>query len=323
MFWKKKNDQLFGITLDELEQALASASLHVSRVGNALEVRHGRLCTSVVVAPPEHLEGVSESVRAVVRVETALPGAFTGHLSQTGAIGAINRLATLGALMPKGRGYVVGSRLTVYGCDEDWSTDLPLLSCAVMAGGGSPPNFGRYGPAAGGAPADASRWTEDDLRLVQSRLFKLAPCDVRTGELTAKFALRRNGMSAIAGDKYTAWWRLLVGRPHPEVGPGLLCMLDLPHRLCDEEHLARTLNDLNQMEMKRYDLPPHFGAWCPGDLGLNPAYAMFLPNGLHAVAGLALKVSVWGYHRAQWADGVLATMNSDGNERLPNKKRRR
>lgn len=321
MVWKKRNVRPLGVPLDELEHALVSALLRVSRKGDALGIRQGHLWTSVVVAPPERSEDTDEDVRAVVRIETALPDTFTGHLSQPGAVGSINRLATLGAVTLEGHGYVVASRLTVFERDEDWSRDLPLLLFAILATSDTQTAAGRQGMAGSDALADGSRWTEADLRLVQSHLFKLAPCNLSLGGLTAKFPLRR-GVSSVAGDEHTAWWRLLTDWPHPEFGGGLLCKLDLPHWLSDQEHLARTLNDLNRMEMKGGGLPPHVGAWCPGDLGLNPAYTVFLPNGLHDVAGLVLKLSVWSYHRAQWADRVLATMNPDADQRLSNKSAR-
>ena len=65
---------------------------------------------------------------------------------------------------------------------------------------------------------------------------------------------------------------------------------------------------LNNMEMAARDLPPHFGAWCTGKLGNNPAYLSFLPNALHSVSGIAANVAVWALGRAQMANAVLASL---------------
>jgi len=68
------------------------------------------------------------------------------------------------------------------------------------------------------------------------------------------------------------------------------------------------LNQLNQMEMAPHDLPPHFGAWCHGNLGNNPAYVAFFPNVMHGVQGIALNASIWALHRAEWADAALGSL---------------
>jgi hypothetical protein len=68
------------------------------------------------------------------------------------------------------------------------------------------------------------------------------------------------------------------------------------------------LNQLNQMEMAPDDLPPHFGAWCKGNLDNNPAYVAFFPNVMHAVEGIALNASIWALHRAELANAALASL---------------
>jgi hypothetical protein len=62
------------------------------------------------------------------------------------------------------------------------------------------------------------------------------------------------------------------------------------------------------MEMAEDDLVPHFGAWCVGKLGNNPAYVSFLPNVLHRVSGIAVNNAVWAMNRAIWANEKLASM---------------
>jgi hypothetical protein len=57
--------------------------------------------------------------------------------------------------------------------------------------------------------------------------------------------------------------------------------------------------------MAAHDLPPHFGAWCEGKLGNNPAYVSFLPNALHKVPGVAVNTAFWAMRRASWAMVVI------------------
>jgi hypothetical protein len=76
----------------------------------------------------------------------------------------------------------------------------------------------------------------------------------------------------------------------------------------DESRIDPILNKLNQMEMAPNDLPPHFGAWCPGNLDNNPAYVSFCPNVMHEIEGIALNASMWALPRAEWADAALASL---------------
>ena len=65
---------------------------------------------------------------------------------------------------------------------------------------------------------------------------------------------------------------------------------------------------LNELEMARLDLPPHFGAWTLGRSGDNPAYCSFLPNALHNIPMIAMNMSAWAMGRARWANHALASM---------------
>lgn len=86
-------------------------------------------------------------------------------------------------------------------------------------------------------------------------------------------------------------------------------MLQLPHRVADPSRLAEVLRQLNQLEMQPPSLPPHFGAWCAGTLGDNPAYVSFLPNALHdAAPGIAANMTAWASARAECANITLASM---------------
>jgi hypothetical protein len=82
----------------------------------------------------------------------------------------------------------------------------------------------------------------------------------------------------------------------------------MPHQIRDKERLNWVCLQLNNMEMAARDLPPHFGAWCPGKLGNNPAYVTFLPNALHSASGIAINVALWAMNRAEYANAMLASL---------------
>ena len=126
--------------------------------------------------------------------------------------------------------------------------------------------------------------------------------------LTAEFGLNEGAVSAAAGDHKTALFQLMADQPHPELGGGLFCLLQMPHQLQDERRLNQVCLQLNNMEMAAHDLPPHFGAWCSGKLGNNPAYISFLPNPLYAASGIAVNSGFWAMNRAQWANAMLASL---------------
>ena len=110
------------------------------------------------------------------------------------------------------------------------------------------------------------------------------------------------------GDHRTALWRIFADQPHPALGGGIFCLLELPHWIAEESRIDPILNQLNQMEIAPNDLPPHFGAWCPGNLRNNPAYVAFFPNVMHDIERIALNTSIWALHHAEWADAALASL---------------
>jgi hypothetical protein len=145
----------------------------------------------------------------------------------------------------------------------------------------------------------------EDLEEVRSELSK--KCVSTTGDLglTAEFPLGSREVSAALGSTKTALFQQLADQPHPEMGGGLFCLLQMPHQVADKEKLQSICSQLNQLEMMEEDLPPHFGAWCVGKLGNNPAYISFLPNVLHSVPGIALNNAIWAMNRAIWANQKL------------------
>lgn len=131
----------------------------------------------------------------------------------------------------------------------------------------------------------------------ESHLSRVAVCTTGGLGLTAEFGLARGAASVAAGDRRTALFRMVGDEPPPELGGGLFCLLQMPHRCDHEAHLDREYPHLKGMEMAGHDLPSHFGAWCAGRLGNNPARVTFLPNALHPVSGIDVNVAIWAMHR--------------------------
>lgn len=309
MFWKKSNPRPLGVPLEDLRQLLQPTSINCQIEGNALVARHEYYTTRVEVVPPDCKETENGTIRAVVRVVTELPAQLAGLFASPEATTAINAMAALGALT-RDRGRVsVGSRPTVYEAENAWRTlHLPLLLFTVIGGAEAILGAMRRGLAGQHGRGGGSKRTEGNFAQVESYLSRVAVCTTGGLGLTAEFGLARGAASAAAGDRRTALFRMAGDEPPPELGGGLFCLLQMPHRCDDEAHLDRVCAQLNGMEMAGHGLPPHFGAWCGGRLGNNPAYVTFLPNALHPVSGIAVNVGIWAMHRAQWANGMLASM---------------
>jgi hypothetical protein len=155
-----------------------------------------------------------------------------------------------------------------------------------------------------------SDWGEQDLAQVANQLSKSCACTVEGLNLSVEFPLVKGAASAAGGDRETALFQLMADQPHPEVGGGLCCLLQMPQQVADKELLAGICSQLNRMEMAAADLAPHFGAWCPGKLGNNPAYVSFLPNALHGAPGLAEHTALCAMRRAAWAHQAIAAIRA-------------
>ena len=312
MFRKKTpNTVPRGVPLDDLLAILAPTSIKAGLEGNALIARHENYVVRIDVVPPEKSTLAGNEIQAVVRLITELPtpliSLFRGNEAQT--MSAFNAFAALGALYQDGAKVRIGSRLTIYEGEGAWrSLHLPLLAYTVICGseailGGIRRVLAKEKPRPG--PSD---WTPQDLAFVERHLSQICLCNAGGLGLTAEFGLSEGAYSAITGDQRTALFQMIADQPHPELGGGLFCLLQMPHRVADQAQLQRICQQLNRMEMAGQDLPPHFGAWCPGKIGNNPAYVSFLPNVLHPVSGIALNQAVWAMNRANWASDALTSM---------------
>jgi hypothetical protein len=306
---KKPDPRPLGVPLDDLKNAINQTNLKASRDGNSLIVKNSNLITRVNVVPPGNRECADATIDAVVQIETELPKEIAATFLRSPQLaGTINAMATLGALTIEGDRCFIGSRLTIYEQENAWTVHFGLLLFSVIGAadsflGSLRTVFSRDEPL-----KETSAWTEQDLSLVESHLSRICACTTGGLRLTAEFSLQDDEVSAAYGDHTTALWRIFADQPHPAMGGGLFCILELPHRIVDESRIDTILNQLNQMEMAPSDLPPHFGAWCHGNLDNNPAYVAFFPNVMHAVQGIALNASIWALHRAEWANAALASL---------------
>lgn len=297
------------LPLDAMARALESANMSVSQTADGLVSRQGKVTAHIAISQPEAGGEETGSIRAIVTIKSGLPAELGELLEKPGGLAAFGRYATLGALGLEDGVPVVGSRITLYEGEDALKIQIPLiLGAALMSGQYLMESIHRLLAGKEATVPDASAWGRGDFDLVHQYLSGMSVCNADAGGLTAEFGLRRDSMSAITGDHHTALWRLFADQPHPDAGGGILCCLEMPHRAGDEDLLHGALVKLNAMEMAPLDLPPHFGAWCPGTLGDNPAYVSFLPNILHEVPGIAVNFSFWAFNRAQWADTMLPSL---------------
>lgn len=311
MFWNKKpTTHPLGVPLADVQGMLAPTSIKVTLKGNTLLAKHENYTIRMEVIPPEGPVSENGPMRAVVRMITELPtpilNLFQGR--EASATATFNTLAALGALYHDGTTVRIGSRLTIYEAEDAWERlHMLLLGMTTICGSEAILGGLRRMLANEGQRGGASRWTSKDLAQVEGYLSQLCVCTTGGLRLTAEFGLAEGAVSAAANHK-TALFQLMADQPHPELGGGLFCLLQMPHQVSDEEELEKICMQLNQMEMAAHDLPPHFGAWCPGKLGNNPAYVCFLPNALYLASGIAVNASLWALGRAQWANVKLASL---------------
>ena len=297
-----------GFPLGEVVDLLPEKVFKVSTTGNGLSIREENRRTLVDVVAPVSKEGSLATITSVVIVKTKFGGDFTSIPNLRRIVCLYNRMATLGSLIEhKGEVYV-GSRLTVYENEEPWPIHIPFVCAGIVTAPSALHRVITEDLTNYGVPSGESDWTEADLLQAQKHLSQFCVCTVGGKSLTAEFPLGESSISAISGRGMTALWQITGERPHPVIGGGLFCQLQLPYTFGAQAKLDEVIAQLNRMEMAPHDLPPHFGAWCEGELGGNPAYVCFLPNELHCAEGIAVNVSVWAIHRAEWASAMLAAL---------------
>ncbi|MBS1820110.1 MAG: hypothetical protein JSU08_19425 [Acidobacteria bacterium] len=296
-----------GIPLGELFAIIRASdeSRTVERVGNAIVVTHDNFTTTIEVVPYEGPQPPDGGAQAVVRIRSVLIRELADALSTNERLALFNRMSTLGALTSENGDVYVGSRLTIFRGEEDaWRLHAVLILTAAETATDS--LFGAVRRDLHGEPhADTpSLWQSDDFELAESYLSKYGVCEAGESELVAEFALGPDAVGAAAGGTNTALWQLSAAS-HPDAGGGLLGILTMPVETTRHGDLDATIADLNRLEMRPVDAPPHFGAWTRGAIDDTVAYCTFLPNLLHDVYGVAVTMSNWAFARAQWASRML------------------
>lgn len=302
-----------GIPMEDIVRALTARRLHVERENGMLVIRHSsEVVTQVEVVPPA-TAGDRSLIGAIVTVRTSLPARYVDYLRLQDPPSFANGLASLGAVTEVNGTYFVGSRVTFHRDDDTWRLHLPMLVSAIVGSASAVLDPWSRGPM---EAVSTSSWTDEDMVYVRSHIGNRCVCSLERGKLTAEFGLKRGASSALSGHKDTALWEVFTDHPHPALGPGLRCLLQLPQRIDDDGMLESAIAELNRMEMEPHDLPPHFGAWCKAPQGNHVGYAAFLPNELHAVYGIAGNMSVWAAHRAQLGSAMLALIARSTTETL-------
>lgn len=301
MFWNKKPDPLPHVYLEIVEQVMAEQGAKPTRIKNGVSMK-GAVTQSELTWHPEKGEEPAH-----FKVSTRLSGIIEDTAQKLGY--RMNSFASIGALTAYKDGYFVQSRLTLLEGDDAGEIHIPLLAAALSISADTLFR-GMARSVQGQVNEDGtSDWTDQDIAQAGELLERLCVCNYGDGVLTAEFGLDPDSVSVVrGGDHNTAMLQISTEERHPDIGPGLFIVLQMPHRIKDEKNLERVIDALNRAEAKPLDSPPHFGAWCAGaTLGDNPSYVTFLPNGLH-IPGIAANFAIWNFHRAQIAAAQLAAL---------------
>ena len=310
-------DDPFAVVGGELAKSFESAGAVVRCQRDDYTIEYEGRCAKVEFRPPDDQSSERGTIHTVVTVRGRLPEPQDGSPPDDDALCALNQSAALAAAMSEHERLYACARLTIYRGERAWhDLQLPLLVATVLDGMRA---FGLHpGRPAPARPDADCAWTPEDLCAAAAVLSRMSFCTHDTSGLTAEFPLAEGELSAVAGDARTAMLCMVADRPHPVLGGGLECELQMPHQVEDRARLERLCNQLNRMEMARLHLPPHFGAWRPGTQLNNPIYVCFLPDSLHAIPGIALNAGVWAAHRARWASVVLAALGvTSSKKRAP------
>ena len=306
-FSKKQTAEDLGVPLKDLEVVLRPTSVRVKRTPMAIAADHGNYTMRLEVLPPPSGQMGNDRVQAFVTITTEIPEPLTQILDSEQAAVAMNSFAALSAFTFAERRVTICSRLTVYEGESAWKTlHLPLLMFNILCStealfGGMRRTFNEQQPAKG-----SSKWGQADFVQVRDALSRHCVCFADSKGFSAEFGLVAGATSAATHPGKTAFLQLQTDQPHPELGGGLFCLLQLPFGFRDSAEATRLANLLNVREQECRDLVPHFGAWTTGADHTGLAYVSFLPNPMHDIPGRALNYAIWSRNRSEWATSVLS-----------------
>ena len=308
-----------GIPLSDLKTSLGRLGCPGEiQGGDTLIMPSETRTTEVRVREADPNHGSPDPIQARVTVISSLAPSIAEALDAPEKLLALNGLAALGCLRTDGDEITVESALTVFEDEGAWaSLQRPLIGAAVMHSADAILGAIRGGTANESTQEVESAWGGPDFKVVESVLSGMCVCNADTAGLTAEFGLSAGAVTAGLGGLNTALYQQMPDQPHPHLGGGLLCKLEMPHRYADVASLASVCERLNMLEMTTMNQPPHFGAWCEGRLGGNPAYVTFLPNVLHGVNRIALNEAIWALNRAVWAQSQIEQLAGDPDGPVP------
>ena len=294
----------YGVPLGEINDLLEKTPFESKLVKNGMEVSSESLTAVLSVIDPPVKEAPVKDIKAIVTIKTYLPEEFAKFMANPEFRIRLNKMATFASLIQDETGVYLGSRLTTYEDETGWPVYQPMLLYALATTNGV---FKESLETLGGRKNkynETSEWTDEDFELAKSYLDQMSVCSTGGLSLTAEFGIEAEDISAIMGHQ-TALWRMFAKQPHPALGGGLFCILELPFGF-EQPKLLKVIDTLNSTEMLPHDLPPHFGSWTKGNRFDNPAYVSFLPNPLHSQAkNIHVNMSMWAYQRVQFACSTL------------------
>lgn len=298
------------IPLDDLLALLKPSSIRASINGNFLIAQHHNYKVQLEVITPKIRQSENGLIKAVILITSEIPTQLLSIFEESliKNLSTFNRFASLGSLIKNDK-VCIASRLTIYEDENAWETlHLPVLLFTIV--GGSEAILGKISKGISGEPPKRtkSQWSNNNFLQVEKLLSQICICTSSDLSLTAQFALENEKVGAGLRNHKTALFRMLGNQPHPVLGDGLLNILEMPHQVSGQNNLYKVCNELNKMEINTFDLPPHFGAWCPGSIENNPAYVSFYPNAMHTISGITVNSAIWAVNRAEYASKFLETL---------------
>lgn len=299
-----------GVPLHALADSLPSHRFLVQQQGNSLVAHHDGCVTTVRVASPGPRPIDAPAVRSVVHVVTQLPEVIAGEaLTPSHATASmLNSLASLGSVHVADGKLLLSSRFACMHCepDETLRVNAPLLLARIHHGPRSILKGLEHRRRNRGPLMRFSRWIEEDFEELAEHMEGIAACTVTRDGLTARLPLARDGSASDEASAACALLHMSTEHAHPFHGPGLYCVLLMPHRATDGRCMDELCHTLNLRDIDALLEVPHFGCWIPNDAKEGVAYLSFLPNGMCEIPGVTSLFGCWNMNRSLWAADALA-----------------